>query len=51
MTESERPYDPPPEAEAPPEEGATDGPLTPEEVENDPSVNPDDEELRRLKGG
>jgi len=48
MTDSERDPDPRPEDEAPP---PTDGPLTPEEVENDPAYDPEDEELKRLKGG
>lgn len=28
-----------------------DGPLTPEEAEDDPAYDPDDEELHRVKGG
>ena len=49
MTDSERPYDPPPEDEAPP--AAADGPLTQEEVDHDPAYDPDDDELKRVKGG
>lgn len=48
MTDSERDPDPAPEDEAP---GTPDGPLTPEEVENDPAYDPDNEELKRVKGG
>ena len=48
MTDSERDPDPAPEDEAPP---AAEGPLTPGEVEGDPSYDPQDEEQRRLKGG
>ena len=48
MTDSERDPDPRPEDEAPP---PADGPLTPEEAERDPAYDPDDEELKRLKGG
>ena len=47
MTDSERDPDPAPEDEAPP----ADGPLTPAEAESDPAYNPDDEELKRVKGG
>lgn len=46
MTDSERP-DPATDDEA----LLPDGPLTPEEVENDPAYDPQDEELKRLKGG
>ena len=49
MTESERPYDPPPEDEAPP--ATPDGPLTPDEAEKDAAYDPENEELKRTKGG
>lgn len=49
MTDSERDPDPAPEDEAPP--ATPDGPLTSQEAENDPAYDPDDEELKRLKGG
>ncbi len=48
MTESERDPDPAPEDEAP---AIPDGPLTPQEAESDPAYEPDDEELKRVKGG
>lgn len=47
MTESENPENPDHGKEAP----VPDGPLTPEEVEHDPAYEPDDEELKRVKGG
>ncbi len=48
MTDSERDPDPAPEDEAP---AAADGPLTQEEVEGDPAYDPQDDELKRVKGG
>ncbi len=48
MTDSERDPEPAPGDEAP---AIPDGPLTPDEVENDPAYDPEDEELKRLKGG
>lgn len=47
MTESERPENPEHDDEA----TLPDGPLTPEEAEQDPAYDPDDEELKRVKGG
>ncbi len=41
--------DPSPQEEAPP--ALPDGPLTPAEVEEEPAYEPDDEELKRVKGG
>ncbi len=55
MTESERPYDPPPEDEAPP--GAepappeADGPLTPEEADDEADPPPPDATEARFQGG
>lgn len=50
MTDAERDPDPAPEDEAPPAE-RPDGPLTPAEVADEPAYEPDDQELKRLKGG
>lgn len=47
MTDFERD----PDAADDDEELLPDGPLTPEEAEDDPAYEPDDEELKRLKGG
>lgn len=48
MTDSQRDPDPAPEDEAP---AIPDGPLTPEEAEDDPAYDPEDQELKRMKGG
>ena len=47
MTESERPEAPAHDDDA----ALPDGPLTPEEAEQDEAYEPDDEELKRVKGG
>lgn len=47
MTETDRPEGPAADDDA----LLPDGPLTPEEVESDPAYEPDDEELKRVKGG
>ena len=54
MSDSERDPttdpDPAPEEEAPPSE-LPDGPLTPAEVDEEPAYEPENEELKRVKGG
>ncbi len=47
MTETERPEEPATDDDA----LTQDGPLTQEEVDHDPAYDPDDEELKRVKGG
>ena len=47
MTDFERDSDPDVDDDA----LMPDGPLTPEEAEDDPAYSPDDEELGRFKGG
>ena len=47
MTETERPEDPAVDDDA----LLPDGPLTPEEADQDEAYEPDDEELKRVKGG
>ncbi len=47
MTDAERQDDPAVDDDA----LMPDGPLTPEEAEGDAAYDPDDEELKRLKGG
>lgn len=47
MTDAERPVDPNTDDET----LMPDGPLTPEEAEGDEAYDPEDEELKRLKGG
>ena len=48
MSDSERDTDPAAKDDT---EALPDGPLTPEEAESDPAYEPDNEELKRLKGG